>query len=324
MNEQQFFLKREADWKRLNLLTEKADVSPTQLTPEELREVFSLYKRASSDLALARTKSNNHELIHFLNDLVARAYSILYRPKRLKMGNAIRSGLIIAAQTFRRRIWFVAVSFFLTIASGIFGYLCMEFAPSTKEVLIPVQMKENFDHWANGEMEERSFDEGVAGTAFYMSHNPIVSIAAATIAASTFGLGTFSTISQNGMMIGTLTHTVQQTGRVGYLYTRIMPHGVTELSGIIIAGGAGFMLGWSLLVPGRRTRMQSLTEGAKDGMVLLFISVVMMFMAAPIEGFFSFNPRVPDALKILFALLSALGWGFFWTQYGKDAEPLQN
>jgi WD40 repeat protein len=55
MNEQAFLQKREGDWRRLTLLCDKADASPSKLTPTELREVVRLYRRASTDLALVRT-----------------------------------------------------------------------------------------------------------------------------------------------------------------------------------------------------------------------------------------------------------------------------
>jgi hypothetical protein len=47
-----------------------------------------------------------------------------------------------------------------------------------------------------------------------------------------------------------------------------------------------------------------------------------MFIAAPIEGFFSFNPSVPMWAKVAFAALSAVAWGAFWLGYGREtSEP---
>ncbi|MEQ1936195.1 MAG: hypothetical protein ABL962_20255, partial [Fimbriimonadaceae bacterium] len=93
MNEVAFVTQREPEWKRLHALCDKADVSPKNLTSEELRELISLYRKASSDLAQTRTQSGNLQLIEFLNDLVGRAYLALYRPTRpgffKSLGNAI-------------------------------------------------------------------------------------------------------------------------------------------------------------------------------------------------------------------------------------------
>jgi hypothetical protein len=45
-----------------------------------------------------------------------------------------------------------------------------------------------------------------------------------------------------------------------------------------------------------------------------------MYIAAPIEGFFSFNPRVPTVAKIAFIIASAAAWAMFWGFYGRKSE----
>jgi len=55
--------------------------------------------------------------------------------------------------------------------------------------------------------------------------------------------------------------------------------------------------------------------------VLLATSVVMMFIAAPIEGFFSFNPAVPQGLKIAVAVIEAVVWGLFWYGFAREKAP---
>ncbi len=46
-----------------------------------------------------------------------------------------------------------------------------------------------------------------------------------------------------------------------------------------------------------------------------------MFIAAPIEGFLSFNPAVPSSIKVIFAVGSFIAWLAFYAGYGKDREP---
>ena len=40
----------------------------------------------------------------------------------------------------------------------------------------------------------------------------------------------------------------------------ILPHGALELSAIVIAGGAGLIVGYGLWAPGQRTRLRALRE----------------------------------------------------------------
>jgi uncharacterized membrane protein SpoIIM required for sporulation len=111
-------------------------------------------------------------------------------------------------------------------------------------------------------------------------------------------------------------------GKLEFLIGSVAPHGVPELSGIIISGSAGLLLGWSLIVPGRRTRADSLRSVGKDAVTLLATSVVMMFIAAPIEGFFSFNPRVGIHIKEVVAVVSVIAWAIFWSSYGKNRSAV--
>lgn len=320
INEIEFFEKREPAWRRLNQLCAKADVAPTQLSGTEIREIFKLYRDAGRDLALARSKSQNLELINFLNDLVSRAYAILYRRKRGNLASGIRTMLVVAAQTFRRRLAFVAVSAALFFGSGVFGLLALQAKPELRSVLIRPEMEPNFEQWKTGVQDEKTFDEGAAGTAFYMSNNPMVSVQAAGIAGATFGLGTAYVLFNNGLLIGALTHELMPVNRVGYLFIRILPHGVPELSGIIVSGAAGLLMGYGLLFPGRRSRWDSLRSVGKDAATLVCTAVVLMYIAAPIEGYFSFNGAVPDIAKMVFTAVSLVAWTTFWAGFGRN-EP---
>jgi uncharacterized membrane protein SpoIIM required for sporulation len=66
----------------------------------------------------------------------------------------------------------------------------------------------------------------------------------------------------------------------------ILPHGITELGGVILCGGAGLMLARSVVLPGRRTRLGNLAlTGRKAGIIVLGC-VFMFFTAGLIEGLF--------------------------------------
>lgn len=324
MNEIQFVQKREPDWQRLHVLTAKADVSPRQLNPVEIQEFVKLYKRVSADLALARTKSTNLELIEFLNDLCGRAYGTIYRPRNRGVGKAIANGIATVAITFRRNFRFVLASFLIFIVSIAFAYSCLEFKPETRKHFVPPQFESSFEAWKSGKFEERSLGESLQMSGFYAANNPMASLMSGSISAVTFGVGTVFMMYNNGAIMGALMHEVAPTGNLNHLLIGVLPHGVTELSGIFVAGGAGLLMGWTLLFPGRRKRGEALLVAGKDAIVLLTTGVLMMYIAAPIEGFFSFNPNIPLAAKALFAIASATGWFFFWYGYARDREDLED
>jgi uncharacterized membrane protein SpoIIM required for sporulation len=323
MNEQAFVDRREEDWKRLKALSDKADGKGIKkLSGDEVRELLKLYRRASTDLAIARTTSRNVALVDFLNDVVARVYGIFYRAPKMSVFRGIVSGLEIAAQTVRRRKAFVLTAAGIFFGAWVLMYSLISAVPETRSAIVSPVMDPMFKKWQSGQFEERSVSESVAMNAVYASNNPRVSIIAGSIGAATFGIGSVYLLFENGALIGALSHDMNDVGKLGFLLASIFPHGVTELSGIIISGSAGLLLGWALINPGRRSRGDALKAVGRDAVVLILTAVVLMFMAAPIEAYFSFNPIVPLPAKAAVAVFSFVAWMTFWSMYGKPSTEI--
>jgi uncharacterized membrane protein SpoIIM required for sporulation len=281
-----------------------------------------LYRQVAGDLAFARTKSSNLQLIDYLNDLSGRAYAVLYRAPRKPFARAMGDAIRLSAQTVRRCRAFVLASALLFVGSAFLSFFLMRTVPDTRAYFVPDQMRESFDDWKRGRFEERNGSASLGMTGFYATNNPFVSIVSGSIAAATFGVGTAEKLYENGAILGALAYEMNTVGKLGYLLASIMPHGVPELSGIIMAGAAGFVMGWALINPGRRKRGDALKAAGKDAIVLLATSVILMFIAAPIEGFFSFNPNVPSFVKVIAIGVELVFWGAFWSSFGKQSEEL--
>lgn len=321
MNEQAFVEKRERNWIRLTKLCDVADAGATRLTDAEVRELVRLYRRASTDLAAARTLSTNQVLVDFLNDLVARAYGTLYRAPKASIFKSLVDAAALAAQTMRRRKWFVLASACLFFGSAFFTYFLLNTFPNTRGVLIPPGADELFGKWKQGQFDERTSSDSFMMWGFYGQNNPRVAILTGAVGAGTFGTLSVYLVYLNGAELGTLGHEMVSVHKLDFLLSSIFPHGVPELSGAIISGSVGLLLGWALINPGRRSRAAALREVGRDAIVLLATSVVLMFIAAPIEGFFSFNPHVPGWLKVVVGTVSLAAWLAFWSRFGlTDAE----
>jgi uncharacterized membrane protein SpoIIM required for sporulation len=320
MNESSFVDRREPDWRRLTMLCDRADASPANLNYQDFQDLVRLYRKTSTDLATARTQSANGQMIDFLNDLVARSYAILYRSPRNSFGHGFMVAIRTAADTIRRSKWFLLVSLSVFVAGGFFAFFVIDYSPDVRAQFVPENFKSSFKNWEDGETPERTSDESAEATSLYASNNPRVAIMTGAVAASTFGIGTFMMVWQNGVIMGTLIHEVRPHGKVGFLLTSVAPHSVPEISGLLVSGASGFVMGWALIRPGRRSRGEALKAAGKDAIVLLATGVCLMFIAAPIEGFFSFNPNVPGGVKILVACIEVIAWAAFWMFYGKGEE----
>jgi uncharacterized membrane protein SpoIIM required for sporulation len=124
-----------------------------------------------------------------------------------------------------------------------------------------------------------------------------------------FGVGTFLLLFNNGMMLGVISTACHQYGMSVALWSFVVPHGSLEIPAIIIAGGAGFRIGRSMLFPGGYRWKESVAQGGIEASRLVSGVIPMLVVAGCLEGFFS-PSHAPVWLKftlggLLFSLLLA-------------------
>lgn len=83
----------------------------------------------------------------------------------------------------------------------------------------------------------------------------------------------------------------------------VLLHGLLELTALIVACAAGFVLVKSFLFPGTIRRMESLKQGAKDGVKIVVGLIPVFMIAAFFEGFVTRHYKMPIALNL--SILSA-------------------
>lgn len=317
-DEESYLSRRIQSWRRLQELSTQAGIKVKSLTGPEIVEFTRLYRQASGDLAYLMTHSSNQDVVAYLNSVVSQAYGQLYRHRPKRSWPTLVSNLQLAARTARKHSWAWWLSFAVFFVSGAWTWGFMALKPETKSYFVPVEFKENFDQWKEAEFEPRTSDEGLMAAGFYASHNPTVAIMEMGAAAGTAGIGSTVLNWQNGMLLGALSAEMASVGKLGFLYSSIGPHGVSEMGGFVLCGAGGYVLAGAILVPGRRRRSDALREAGKDVIVLFVTALIMIFMAAPIEGFFSFNPAVPQSLKGAVAITAFLAWSGFFMFFGRE------
>lgn len=321
MTEEVFIETRMPHWRRLKFLTQKGENSFRKMTTNETEELLRLYRQASGDLAFLAARPTNPDVINYLNSIVARSYGTIYRKRALPFQAALMRGLHQAADCYRRRKSFVAFAAGLFFGSAILAFVLSGRGSEFHDLFVPAQFKPVFEQWTKAEFEDRSSAEGLGMSFFYASNNPFVGIMTAGAGLATCGLMTVYQMYQNGVMVGALAFEMNKVGKLPFLLSSLVPHGVSEIGGIFFTAAAGFVMGWALIRPGRFTRLESLRRSGMDAFILLCTGLVMIFTAAPIEGFFSFNPAVPQGLKVAVGTAFYLGYTLYFRFY-KAGEPV--
>lgn len=133
-----------------------------------------------------------------------------------------------------------------------------------------------------------------------------------------FCVGTAFVLINNGVFIGEAAGLFVAEGQLGRFFGLILPHGFLELSAIVIAGGAGLVLGWTVIAPGDRTRGDALAEEGRRSVVVVLGLIVVFLAAALIEGFVTGSP-LSTLVRVGIGASSWLAFVLYIVAYGRRA-----
>src|SRR5919107_6017987 len=119
-----FIDERKGAWQRLEDLLGMLDRSSLRrLHREEVRELGRIYRRTSSDLAIARAESRDPRLVNYLNSLVIRAHGRIYRADASEGRHRVRKFFARDFPSVFRRTWrYTALSFAVFTLFGALSF----------------------------------------------------------------------------------------------------------------------------------------------------------------------------------------------------------
>ena len=282
-----FITERKDNWERLEDLLSILETSPLRGLPRaEVREFGELYRRAATDLAIARSETRDPKLINYLNSLVIRAHGKIYRAEGQGLNLIWQFFAKDFPQTFRRRWRYIFLGFAVFTAFGIASFLLcyydFNFADSLDLGRIRIAAQADEKWWMS--LNEAN----QVGASQILTNNILVSLMAFAYGAF-FGIGTIYVLVMNGLSIGGVLGVCYKTNPAfgNALVEFMVGHGVIELSCIFIAAGAGMLIGYSLVNPGDLTRAEALKKNGLDAARLAIGCAILLVIAGIIEGFLS-------------------------------------
>lgn len=275
---------------------------------EELASLPSDYQRISTHLALAKKRRYSSDLIRRLNKLVTEGHRHLYRDLPRAKANFIYYLVAGFPLMVRKNANFVfaALAFFY-LPGFLFVALCY-FNTDLIYSLMDYAQVQNFESMYEPGAEsfgrERESDTDFAMFGFYIYNN--IGISFQCFASGILlCVGSLFFLIYNGIYIGAATGHISQVGYTDTFFPFVVGHGSFELTAIALSGAAGLKMGWALISPGYFSRLYALKLAAKDAIIIIYGSTVMLFIAAFIEAFWSSSSTVPISVKYIVG-------GFFW------------
>ncbi|MBC8083035.1 MAG: stage II sporulation protein M [Hymenobacter sp.] len=288
MREAVFLRQNEARWKQF-------EASPAA-GPEELAARFVAL---TDDLAYAQTFYPGSPTTRYLNDLTARQHQAIYKNKSEQTGRFKefwwRELPLLVARHHTPLAW----SLLLFTVFTLLGALSAAYDDSfVRVVLGDAYVNKTLENIEKG--DPMAVYKGMSETPMFLMitlNNIYVSLVAYALGA-TLGLGTVWALFRNGLMLGSFQYFFYQKGVLLPSLLTIWIHGTLEISAIVLAGGAGFVMARGLLFPGTYSRPDAFRQAARDGLKLAIGLIPIFVVAGFLESFVTRHTEMPVALSL--------------------------
>ncbi|MGE0304976.1 MAG: stage II sporulation protein M [Acidimicrobiia bacterium] len=317
MDLDRFLASHEQEWTRLaDLTTQASRRSGAALSGPELDELINLYQRTGAHLSYARRSFRDPALQQRLDLLIASAHATIYgtRPASIRSAGRFFSRTFPGAVWSAR--WFVLVAAMCTFIPALALGAWIANSDRALEASAPAAVREayvseNFEEYYSSE------PAGQFATRVFVN-NVQVSIMA-------FALGvlgcvvTAALLAYNGMNLGFAAGLFFSAGQQSKFFGLILPHGLLELSAVVVAGAAGLRLGWTVIDPGDRRRSDALAAEGRRSVTIVLGLILAFAVAGAIEGFVT-GSGLPTSLRVGVGIAVFVAFWLYIVVQGRIAE----
>ncbi|MBA2892668.1 stage II sporulation protein M [Nonomuraea soli] len=264
-------------WDRLEHLVSRRG----KLSGAEVDELVDLYQRVSTHLSIVRSGRADALLVGRLSALVARARSAVtgaHTPAWRQLARFFTVSFPVVA--YRARWWWLGATLAFLIVSWVMG----AWIAGDPEVQAAIATDEEIT-----QLVEHDFAD-------YYSENPAASFASRVwvnnawasmlmiISAIFMGLPVPYFLWTNAANVAVSGGLMASRGKLDIFFGLITPHGLLELTAVFLAAGVGMRLGWTVIDPGPRRRLEALAEQGRAVIAVALGLVVVLFVSGLIEA----------------------------------------
>lgn len=309
MQESAFIKRNKLRWEQFeNLVGMNRQVHPDLLA--------DLFIQITDDLSFARTQYPNSRVTHYLNSLAGKIHREIYKNKREEKSRFRTFWTLEVPQAMHLSQKPMLYALIIFLISGAIGIVSVGNDNTfIRLILGDAYVNMTLENIKSGNPTRIYASFGEVNMFFMITLNNILVAFKVFVFGVFASLGTGLYLFQNGLMVGTFIMFFYQENQLANALPVIMLHGTIELSSIVIAAGAGFVMGNSLLFPGTYTRMESFKMGAKRGLKIVIGLVPFFVIAGFIESFITRYAFMPSAVKILIIGISALLIVYYFVIY---------
>jgi len=274
----------------------------------------TLYRAACADLALADAYQLPPDVIEYLQRLVARAHSQLYRSRSFNMKSWLHTmfvdvpGRLIVDPC----LWLALILFWgVFFGSACLAYVSPDFVDAVLGQEQTSMLQEMYDQPIG---EDRGDAASTYMFGFYIMNNVSIGFRC-FVFGIIMGVGGIIITVSNAAILGASFGFMATTPQSGNFFHFVTAHWPFELTAICVAAGAGMRLGFSIINTRGMTRMASLHQAGQVAMPAVMLAATLFGIAALIEGYVS-PSSLPYGVKLGVAIVSTLLLIFYFFGLG--------
>ena len=317
MDLDRFLARHDQEWSRLSELTTRAaSRQGALLSGPELDEMIDLYQRTGAHLSYARRSFRDPALQQRLDLLIATAHATIYGTRPASLRSAGR----FFSRTFPGAVWsarvFLLVAALCTFVPAVALGAWIANSDKALEASAPAAVREaylteDFEQYYSSE------PAGQFATRVFVNN---VQVSIVAFAAGVLGCAiTAGLLAYNGMNLGFAGGLFISAGQGSKFFGLIAPHGLLELSAVIVAGAAGLRLGWTLIDPGDRRRSDALAAEGRRSVSIVLGLILAFAVAGAIEGFIT-GSGLPTSVRVGVGVLVFIAFWLYIIVQGRIAE----
>lgn len=275
-------------------------------------ELSKMYVHLTEDLAFAKAKYPKSNLTAYLNKLSLKIHNLIYKNKPEKKNRLITFWKYEVPEMMRTSAKQMLYAFLMLGTGALIGAM----SAANDETFVRLILGDGYVDMTIRNIESGN-PMGVYAKMeqlpmfFYITINNIrVSFIAFVFGIFTsFGVGMI--LIRNGIMLGVFHYLFYQHGLFDSTILTIWLHGTIEITSIVIAGGAGIIMGNGLVFPGTYPRAYSFRQSTRKGVKIIIGLIPFFIIAGFIE---SYVTRYSD-MPLLAKLVIIFGSMFFLLYY---------
>jgi uncharacterized membrane protein SpoIIM required for sporulation len=262
----------------------------------------------TDDLAYARTFYPDSQSYKYLNALAVKIHSKVYRNKKEKVSRMItfwQNELPEVMYRHRKKMLFSLIAFLIATGIGVIS------AANDNQFVRLILGDGYVDMTINNIKQGRPLDvyghSNERDMFFFIAFNNIMVSFFQFVTGISACVYTLLYEMRTAVMLGAFQYFFYQYDLLGTSMLTIWIHGTLEISAIIIACGAGFVLGSGILFPGTYKRSHTLVMAAKDGAKIIIGLIPVFLVAAFFESYVTRHYQALGYFSLLF-ILPSLGF----------------